>query len=120
LPPIEEPHEPDERPGDAVAEAQRARELADQAEQRIAEEGPTDADALGQNRAAQAAAERAEGIATARRQSASERLAARRQRNTAIAAIRREAFNRAFADLGIRLREIGRAQQPCARLPRTI
>ena len=105
LPPIEEPHEPDERPGDAVAEAQRARELADQAEQRIAEEGPTDADALGQNRAAQAAAERAEGIATARRQSASERLAARRQRNTAIAAIRREAFNRAFADLDIRLRE---------------
>jgi hypothetical protein len=105
LPRIEEPDEPDERPGDAVAEAQRARELADQAEQRIAEEGPTDADALGQNRAAQAAAQRAEGIATARRQSASQRLAARRQRNTAIAAIRREAFNRAFADLGIRLRE---------------
>ena len=105
LPPIEQQDEPDERPGDAVAEAQRARELADQAEQRIAEEGQSDADALGQNRAAQAAAQRLEGIATARRQSTLERLAARRQRNTAIAAIRREAFSRAFADLGIRLRE---------------
>jgi hypothetical protein len=60
---------------------------------------------LARTGAAQAAAQRAEGIATARRQSASERLAARRQRNTAIAAIRREAFNRAFADLSIRLRE---------------
>ena len=105
LPPVEEASEPDERPGDAVAEAQRARDLADQAEQRIAEEGEPDADARGQNRAAQAAAQRAEEIATARRQGAQERLAARRQRNAAVAAIRREAFNRAFADLGIRLRE---------------
>ena len=105
MPPIEEASEPDERPGDAVAEAQRAREVADQAEQRIAEEGQPDADARGHNRAAQAAAQRAEDVATARRQGAQDRLAARRQRNTAVAAIRREAFNRAFAELGVRLRE---------------
>ena len=48
LPPIEEAPEPDERPGEAVAEAQRARDVADQAEQRIAEEGQPDADARGQ------------------------------------------------------------------------
>jgi hypothetical protein len=105
LPPIEEASEPDERPGDAVAEAQRARDVADQAEQRIAEEGELDVDARGHNRAAQAAAQRAEDVATARRQTAQGRLAARRQRNTAVAAIRKEAFNRAFAELGVRLRE---------------
>ncbi|MBV8977350.1 MAG: helicase [Alphaproteobacteria bacterium] len=105
LPPIEETTEPDERPGDAAAEAQRARDLADQTEQRIAEDGQADGDARGQSRAAQIAARRAEEIATARQQGAQERLAARRQRNAAVAAIRREAFNRAFADLGIRLRE---------------
>jgi len=105
LPPVEEVAEPDERPGEAVAEALRARDVADQSEQRIAEEGQADADARGQNRAAQAAAERAESVATARRRGAQDRLAARRQRNSAIAAIRREAFNRAFAELGIRLRE---------------
>jgi hypothetical protein len=105
LPPIEDASEPDERPGDAVAEAQRARDVADQAEQRIAEEGQPDADARGHNRAAQAAAQRAEDVAAARRQGAQDRLAARRLRNTAVAAIRREAFNRAFAELGVRLRE---------------
>ena len=105
LPPVDELSEPDERPGEAVAEAQRARDVADQAEQRVAEEGEPDADTRGQNRAAQAAAQRAEQIAAARRLGAQERLAARRQRNAAIAAIRREAFNRAFADLGFRLRE---------------
>ena len=105
LPPIDEASEPDERPGEAIAEAQQMRDRADQAEQRVADEGEPDADALGQNRAAQAAAARTERIATARRQGAQERLAARRQRNAAIAAIRREAFNQAFVDLGIRLRE---------------
>src|SRR6266566_4539135 len=105
LPPVEEAFEPDERPGEAVAVAERARDLADQAEQRVAEEGEPYADTRSHNRAAQAAAQRADEIATARRQGAQERLAARRQRNAAIAAIRREAFNRAFADLGIRLRE---------------
>jgi hypothetical protein len=107
LPPIEDADGPDERPGDAVAEAQRARDAADQTEQRIAEDGQPDADARGQNRAAQAAAERAEVVATARRRNAQDRLALRRQRNAAVAAIRREAFNRAFEELGVRLRETG-------------
>jgi hypothetical protein len=116
LPPIEEAAEPDERPGEAVAEAQRARDVADQAEQRSAEEGQPDAEARGHNRAAQAAAQRAEEIATARRRGAQERLAARRQRNVAVAAIRREAFNRAFSDLGIRLRDM----RPGARNARAV
>ena len=83
LPPIEEASEPDERPGDAVAEAQRARELADQAEQRIAEEGQPDADARGQNRAAQAAAQRAEGHrdgSPPRRAGSTRRAAAKKHR----------------------------------------
>ena len=105
LPPVEDASEPDERPGDAVAEAQRARDVADQVEQRTAEEGQSDPDTRGHNRAAQAAAQRAEDVATARRQGAQDRLAARRQRNTAVAAIRRQAFNLAFAELGVRLRE---------------
>lgn len=105
LPPVEEAIEPDERPGDAVAEAQRTRDIADQAEQRVTEESQPDADARDHNRAAQAAAQRAEVIAAARRQGAQDRLIARRQRNAAVAAIRREAFNRAFAELGVRLRE---------------
>lgn len=100
LPPLEQDEEPDERPGDALAEAQRARDVADQSDQRIAEDGSTDPDARGQNRAAQAAATRAEDVAAARRRGVDARLTARRQRNAAVAAIRREAFNRAFAELG--------------------
>src|SRR5258705_3749499 len=63
LPPVEEASAPDERPGEAVAEAQRARDVADHAEQRIAEEGQPDADARGHNTAAQGAAKRVEDVA---------------------------------------------------------
>lgn len=105
LPPLEQDEEPDERPGEAIAEAQRTRDVADQSDQRMAEEGPADPDARGQNRAAQDAATRAENVATARRRGVDARLAARRQRNAEVAAIRRDAFNRAFAELGLRLRE---------------
>lgn len=105
LPPIDEGEEPDERPGDAMAEARRARDVADQSDQRIAEDGAADPDTRGQNRAALAAAARAEDVAAARRRGVEARLASRRERNAAIAAIRREAFDRAFAELGLRLRE---------------
>ena len=105
LPPLGEDGEPDERPGEAVAEAQRTRDVADQSDQRVAEDGEADPDIRGQNRAAQAAAARAEEVASARRRGVEIRLAARRERNAAVAAIRREAFNRAFAELGLRLRE---------------
>jgi hypothetical protein len=80
LPPVEEASEPDERPGEAVAEAQRARDLADQAEQRVAEEGEPDADARGHNRAAQAAAQRTEQIAATRRARTACRAAAKKCR----------------------------------------
>jgi hypothetical protein len=103
LPAIDETREPDERPGEALAEAERARDTADQAEQTAAELG--DAESRGHSKAAQAAAQRLEKVATARAQTVQQRLAARRERNAAVAAIRREAFSRAFAELGIRLLE---------------
>ena len=105
LPALEVPAEPDERPGDDAAHAQQLREQADQVSQRVAEAGQTDPEARGQIQASQAAAQRAEQVATARRQRSQQSLAARRERNAAIAAIRRDAFNRAFLDLGIRLRD---------------
>lgn len=105
LPPLDEPAEPDERPGDALAEAERARDTADQADLTAAERG--DPDSRGESRAAQEAAQRLERVAAAREQTVQQRLAARRERNAAVAAIRREAFSRAFAELGVRLQEAG-------------
>jgi len=103
LPPLDEPVEPDERPGDAVAEADRAQDTADQAELTAAEQG--DPESRGHSRAAQEAAQRLERVATARQQAVQVRLAARRQRNAAVAAIRRDAFSRALAELDVRLQE---------------
>lgn len=114
LPPLEEPGEPDERPGDAAAEAERARDAADQAEQAAVDRGESDAEARGESRAAQATAQRLEQLAVARREGVQQRLAVRRERNAAIAAIRRAAYSRAFAELGIRLQE-ARAGRTTAR-----
>ena len=105
LPPLEDPVEPDERPAAAIAEAQRAREIADQTEQRLVEEGELDSEAKGSNRAAQLSAQHAEQVSAARTETVRQRVAARRERNAAVAAIRKEAFSRAFADLGIRLND---------------
>jgi Lhr-like helicase len=107
LPPLDEVSEPDERPGNALADAERARETADQAEQTATEQA--DAESRGQSQAALAAAQRSEQVAAARAQSVQQRLAARRERNAAVAAIRREAFSRALAELGIQLRNTGQA-----------
>jgi hypothetical protein len=104
LPPLDEQDEPDERPAEAAADAERARDAADQAEQRL-EEGDADAEARGATEAAQDSARRAEEIARARRQAVERRLAARRERNATLAGIRQEAFTRAFAELGIQLRD---------------
>jgi hypothetical protein len=104
LPQLDDPDEPDERPADAAADAQRARDAADQAEQRL-EEGGADAETRGASEAAQASARRAEEIARARSQAVQRRLAARRERNAALTAIRQDAFTRAFAELGIQLRD---------------
>lgn len=102
LAPLPQPEEPDERPGDAVATADQAREAADAAEEALAERGD-DAELRGAARAATQTAERAEQVAQARRESLDRRAAGRRERIEAIAAIRREAFDRAFRELGINL-----------------
>jgi len=102
LPPVPEPEEPDERPGNAVAMADQAREIADTAEEALAE-GGDDAELRGTARAAVQTAQRAEQVAQARREALDRRAASRRDRIAAIAAIRRDAFNRAFAELGINI-----------------
>ncbi|HVA11904.1 MAG TPA: helicase-related protein [Stellaceae bacterium] len=103
LKPLDELIEADERPGDALAEAERARDTADQADLTAAEQG--DAESRGHNRAAQEAAQRLERVAAARQNTVQQRVTARRERNAAVAAIRREAFSRAFAELGVSLRD---------------
>lgn len=111
LAPLPEPEEPDERPGDAVATADQAREAAAAAEEALAERGD-DAELRGAARAATHTAERAEQVAQARRESLDRRAAGRRERIAAIAAIRREAFDRAFRELGINLVPADSASEP--------
>lgn len=105
FPPLDD-EEPDERPGDAIAQAETAQEAADSAEEAAAEDR-SDAEARGVAQTTAAAAHRAEGIAQARRAQADSRTAARRERNAAISAIRRRAFDVAFAELGIRISGAG-------------
>jgi hypothetical protein len=102
LPPLEEDGDA-ERAGDALAQAEQARDAIDRAEETRAEAGASDAEALGEARAAAQVAERAEQVAELRKAASARRLAARRERNEAIAVIRRGAFDRALAELGIRL-----------------
>jgi hypothetical protein len=102
-----EDEESDERPGDATAEAEQARETADAAEDASADQGSVDVEARGVARATAQAAQRAEAVAQGRRDLQERRTATRRERISAIATIRREAFDRAFAELGIRLMEPG-------------
>lgn len=104
LPPEERAEEPDERPGEAAADADGKREAADAAQQLAAERGAEDKDALGQAKAAAVLADKAEQVAAARKKATAERLTARREKNAAVAAIRRAAFDRASRELGIRLR----------------
>ena len=100
LPPVQN-EEPDERPGDAFAEAEQARETADLATE-AAEEDSSDGEARGLARATSEAAAHVEQIAAARRSQINQRVARRRARSALISTIRREAFDRAFAELGIR------------------
>lgn len=103
--------EPDERPGDAVAVAEQARDAADAAEE-AASERPDDAEARGVVRATAQAASRAEEVAQARHAALDHRSTARRKRIAAVAAIRRAAFDRAFAELGINLLPAEGGDQP--------
>jgi hypothetical protein len=109
LPPIDD-EEPDERGGDAMAEAKNARERADLAED-AAQSG--DAEALGDARAAVATADRAEQAAAARAATAERRRNARIERSRQRTEIRRAAFDRAFRDLNITLNtNEGQAARP--------
>jgi len=102
LAPVEE--EPDlDRAGDALAQAERAHEIADVPEAAAGTGGEGDAEARGIARGATDAADRAERSAAAHQEQTQRRLARRNERNAQIAAIRREAFDRAFAELGIRI-----------------
>lgn len=103
LPPIDD-EEPDERGGDALAEAENARERADLAEE-AAQGG--DAEAQGDARAAAATADRAEQAAEARAASAARRRSARIERSRQRTEIRRAAFDRAFRELNITLNTNG-------------
>jgi len=110
LPPVSD-EEPDERPGDAVAAAEQARDAADAAEEAASESGD-DAEARGLVRATAQAADRAEQVARARSATLDRRSTARRERIAVVAAIRRSAFDRAFAELGINLVPAGGDSQP--------
>ncbi|WP_442579342.1 hypothetical protein ACSBOB_28250 [Mesorhizobium sp. ASY16-5R] len=98
--------EPDERPGDAVAAAEQAHDVADAATEAAAER-PDDPEARGLVRATAQAATRAEEIVQTRHAALDRRSAAQRGRIAAVAAIRRAAFDQAFADLGINLIPVG-------------
>jgi hypothetical protein len=102
LPPLDDEDDA-ELAGDALAQAAQARDVADRAEEMRVEAGRADAEAFGDAQAAAQTAERVERVAESRRAKNGRRLSARRERNTAIAVIRREAFDRALTELGIRL-----------------
>lgn len=101
LPPVVD-EEPDERPGDSVAAAEQAHDLADAAAEAAAER-PDDPEARGMVRATAQAATRADDVLTTRHAVVERRSSARKERIAAVAAIRRSAFDRAFSDLGINL-----------------
>ncbi|ODU20402.1 MAG: hypothetical protein ABS87_10100 [Sphingomonas sp. SCN 67-18] len=93
--------EPDERSGDAEAEADQARERADVAAENVE---PGDAETRGEAQAAAQAADRAEQAAAGRAAASIRRREERLERGRQRTAIRRAAFDRAFRELGITLR----------------
>ncbi len=110
LPPLEEESDPD-RGGDAIARAETAHESAEVAEEQRDQAGSHDTEARGTSRAASEAADRAGRAAQAHTRAAADRADARRQRAVTVSAIRREAFDRAFAELGIQLLQPSNAGQ---------
>lgn len=99
LPPVAD-EEPDERSGDAEAEADQARDRADITAENAE---PGDAEAQGEARAAAQAADRAEQAASARAAASIRRREDRLERGRERTRIRRAAFDRAFRELGITL-----------------
>lgn len=101
LAPLEEEPDPD-RAGEALAQAEREHERADVPDETVEAAAET-AEARGIARAAAETAARAERAAAAHQARTRQRVTARNERNAAIAAIRREAFDRVFAELGINI-----------------
>ncbi len=102
LPPLVE-NEEQERAGNVIAAAEVANANADATEETGLEADLDDPDARGMAQAAAQSAERAQRAASAHQLEAQHRAQSRQERVASIAAIRREAFDRAFAELGIRL-----------------
>lgn len=102
LPSVEDEEE-DEQAGNAVAQAQAARKQADAIEEARAEGGPEDSETRGEARATEERAARAERAAGLLQENAERRAFFRQERISAVAAIRREAFDRAFEELGIHI-----------------
>lgn len=103
LPPLPDDSADEERGGNALAQAEAAHEAAEAAEEASTEAGGDDREAAGTARATAEAAERADRAARTHQQQHEQRSAARRERNAEIAQIRREAFDKAFEELGIRI-----------------
>lgn len=101
LPPMEdEPQEDDsDRAGNALAQAERSYELAEVSDDSSV--APATGDERGTVRANAEVAERSERAAAQYQDRSRRRAALRSERNAAVSAIRREAFDRAFQELGI-------------------
>ncbi|MEQ8392741.1 MAG: DEAD/DEAH box helicase [Thalassospira sp.] len=100
LPPMEDEQEEEtERAGNALAQAESSYELSEVSEDAPAV--PVSSDERGTIQANAESAERAEQAATQHQDRSRRRAEMRNERNAAIADIRREAFDRAFRELGI-------------------
>ena len=113
LPPVEdEPQEDEsERAGNALARAEREYELAEVPDD--SPETPATADELGTAQGNARAAESSERAAIQHQDRSRRRATLRNERNATVAMIRREAFDRAFQELGIYVVDAnGQAQRP--------
>jgi len=105
LSPLPETEDDDdlERGGNVIAQAEIAHDRAEASEADQQDTDTGDREASGTARAATEAANRADQAAAAFQDRERQRTEARRERIETISAIRREAFDRAFAEMGIRL-----------------
>ena len=102
LPPLDE-SEAQERAGEEIARAEETREAIDALEGERLEAGGDDPNAPRSMQKTARTADRVEHAARAHQQESQRRAQLRRERIAAVAEIRREAFDRAFRELGIRL-----------------
>ncbi len=113
LPPVEDQPQEDEfeRAGNALAQAERAHELAEVPDD--SPETPATADELRTAQGNARAAESSERAAIQHQDRSRRRATVRNERNATVAMIRCEAFDRAFLELGIYVVDAnGQAQRP--------